>query len=74
MCSIDNMPAQLPREATDYFGDRLLPYIPDMVKSDASTLLSQYEADDAVKKAVITSNGVLAPNYTYIKKMREESK
>ena len=32
ICSIDNLPAQLPREATDYFGQLLLPWIPEMVK------------------------------------------
>ncbi len=31
ICSIDNLPAQLPREATDYFGKLLLPWIPEMV-------------------------------------------
>lgn len=25
------MPAQIPKEATDFFGNLLLPYIPDMV-------------------------------------------
>ena len=33
ICSIDNMPAQMPREATDYFGGLLLPYIPEIVKN-----------------------------------------
>lgn len=32
MCSIDNLPAQLPIEATDYFGDQLFPYIWEMVR------------------------------------------
>lgn len=31
MCSIDNLPAQLPIEATEYFGDRLFPYVWEMV-------------------------------------------
>ena len=31
MMIIDNLPAQLPREATDYFGSRLLPFITDLV-------------------------------------------
>lgn len=31
ICSIDNLPAQLPREATDYFGKLLLPWLPEMV-------------------------------------------
>ena len=34
ICSIDNLPAQLPREATDYFGKLLLPWIPEMVFID----------------------------------------
>ena len=31
ICSVDNMPAQLPREATEYFGSRILPFIPQIV-------------------------------------------
>lgn len=33
MCSIDNLPAQLPIEATEYFGDMLYPYVEEMVSS-----------------------------------------
>lgn len=36
MCSIDNLPAQLPVEATEYFGDMLFPYIEEMVRSYVS--------------------------------------
>ncbi|PIN99416.1 hypothetical protein AB205_0178640, partial [Aquarana catesbeiana] len=35
MCSIDNLPAQLPIEATEYFGDMLFPYIEEMTKGSA---------------------------------------
>ncbi len=31
ICSIDNMPTQIPMEATEYFGNLLLPYVPDFV-------------------------------------------
>ena len=30
------MPTQLPREATDFFGDLLYPYVTDIMKSDAT--------------------------------------
>ena len=30
------MPTQLPREATDFFGDLLYPYVSDIMKSDAT--------------------------------------
>lgn len=32
ICSIDNLPAQLPREATDYFGKLLVPWLQEMVR------------------------------------------
>uniref|UniRef100_A0A8C5APV3 Aminoadipate-semialdehyde synthase n=1 Tax=Gadus morhua TaxID=8049 RepID=A0A8C5APV3_GADMO len=67
MCSIDNLPAQLPIEATEYFGDRLFPYIWEMVRS------SLHVKDVVVvhPQAVITSNGKLTPKFEYIEKMRE---
>ncbi|KAK7080688.1 hypothetical protein SK128_009853 [Halocaridina rubra] len=34
VCSIDNMPTQLPREATDFFGSLLLPHMYDILRSD----------------------------------------
>ncbi|TRY55438.1 hypothetical protein DNTS_003809 [Danionella cerebrum] len=61
MCSIDNLPAQLPIEATEYFGDRLFPYIWEMLPSDATRPLEEEEFSPQVRDAVITSNGKLTP-------------
>ncbi|KAI3371641.1 hypothetical protein L3Q82_023596 [Scortum barcoo] len=71
MCSIDNLPAQLPIEATEYFGDRLFPYIWEMLPSDATRPLEEEEFSPQVRDAVITSNGVLTPKFEYIEKLRE---
>ncbi|KAM4572882.1 alpha-aminoadipic semialdehyde synthase, mitochondrial isoform 1-T2 [Odontesthes bonariensis] len=71
MCSIDNLPAQLPIEATEYFGDRLFPYIWEMLDSDATRPLEEEEFSPQVRDAVITSNGVLTPKFEYIEKLRE---
>ncbi|XP_034541480.1 alpha-aminoadipic semialdehyde synthase, mitochondrial [Notolabrus celidotus] len=71
MCSIDNLPAQLPIEATEYFGDRLFPYIWEMLPSDASRPMDEEEFSPQVRDAVITSNGVLTPKFEYIEKLRE---
>jgi alpha-aminoadipic semialdehyde synthase len=71
LMSIDNLPAQLPREATDYFGSKLLPFIPDMLRLDGSKKLCDYEdISVSVKDAVIAYNGELAPNYKYIEELR----
>ncbi|XP_023811207.1 alpha-aminoadipic semialdehyde synthase, mitochondrial isoform X4 [Oryzias latipes] len=71
MCSIDNLPAQLPIEATEYFGDRLFPYIWEMLPSDASRPLEEEDFSPQVRDAVITSNGTLTPKFEYIEKLRE---
>ncbi|CAG01078.1 unnamed protein product, partial [Tetraodon nigroviridis] len=71
MCSIDNLPAQLPIEATEYFGDRLFPYIWEMLPSDATRALDEEDFSPQVKDAVITSNGALTPKFEYIEKLRE---
>ncbi|XP_042563399.1 alpha-aminoadipic semialdehyde synthase, mitochondrial isoform X2 [Clupea harengus] len=72
MCSIDNLPAQLPIEATEYFGDRLFPYIWEMLPSDARRPLDEEDFSPQVRDAVITSNGKLAPKFEYIEKLREK--
>jgi hypothetical protein len=48
VCSIDNMPTQLPRESTDFFGDLLLPYAMDILKSDASRPLEGQDLSSTV--------------------------
>ncbi|NXF17090.1 AASS protein, partial [Rhodinocichla rosea] len=71
MCSIDNLPAQLPIEATEYFGDMLFPYIEEMLVSEGSEPLEKQNYSPVVRDAVIASNGSLTPKYQYIQKLRE---
>ncbi|CAA3006406.1 alpha-aminoadipic semialdehyde synthase, mitochondrial [Olea europaea subsp. europaea] len=70
ICSIDNMPTQLPLESTDMFGNLLFPYIMDIVKSDATKPLEEEQYTNAVSKAIIASNGSLQPSYEYIQELR----
>lgn len=42
VCSIDNMPTQLPRESTDWFGDLLSPHTDDILQSDAQKPLEAH--------------------------------
>ncbi|CAB3223756.1 unnamed protein product [Arctia plantaginis] len=70
VCSIDNMPTQLPRESTDFFGDLLLPYAEDIIKSDATKPLEDHDFSPVVQGAIITSNGKLTPAFEYINELR----
>uniref|UniRef100_A0A8C8SIC3 Alpha-aminoadipic semialdehyde synthase, mitochondrial n=1 Tax=Pelusios castaneus TaxID=367368 RepID=A0A8C8SIC3_9SAUR len=71
MCSIDNLPAQLPIEATEYFGDMLFTYIEEMLLSEGSQPLESQNYSPVVRDAVIASNGSLTDKYKYIQKLRE---
>jgi len=73
ICSIDNMPTQLPREATDFFGDLLYPHVYDILRSDASKPFEENKEKlgSIVAGSVITSNGKLTPDFEYIAKLRE---
>ncbi|XP_066996785.2 alpha-aminoadipic semialdehyde synthase, mitochondrial [Anabrus simplex] len=70
VCSIDNMPTQLPRESTDFFGDLLYPYVFDILQSDATLPMNQHSFTPAVNGAIIASNGKLTPNFEYIQELR----
>ncbi|KAK2187791.1 hypothetical protein NP493_154g03016 [Ridgeia piscesae] len=74
VCSVDNMPAQLPLDATDFFGHLLLPHINDMLKSDATEPFDKFDTTATVKNAVITSNGELTPNFKYIAELRRKNR
>ncbi|KAJ8667132.1 hypothetical protein QAD02_008794 [Eretmocerus hayati] len=73
VCSIDNMPTQLPREATDFFGDLLFPYALDIIQSDARRPLDEHEFSPAVYGAIIASNGQLTPGFQYIQDLRMQN-
>lgn len=49
MCSIDNMPTQLPRESTDFFGDLLFPYSEDILNSDATKPLEEHNFSPVIQ-------------------------
>lgn len=42
VCSIDNMPTQLPRESTDLFGELLYSHTYDILQSDATKPLESH--------------------------------
>ncbi|ETN81777.1 saccharopine dehydrogenase [Necator americanus] len=70
VCSIDNMPAQMPLEATEQFGNLLFPYIFDMLNCTTEQPFDRLTCRPEVKGAIITNGGMLTPNYEYISDLR----
>ncbi|XP_050313695.1 alpha-aminoadipic semialdehyde synthase, mitochondrial isoform X2 [Anthonomus grandis grandis] len=71
VCSIDNMPTQIPRESTDFFGDLLLPFTHNIIQSDAQKSLEDHDFNPVVYGAIIASNGKLTANFEYIRELRK---
>ncbi|CAH1245440.1 AASS [Branchiostoma lanceolatum] len=72
VCSVDNLPAQLPREATDIFGSQLLPYVWEMLHSMTEVPFESqaHLFSKTLQDATIASNGKLRPKYEYISELR----
>ena len=71
---VDHLPAELPVEASNHFGDKLIPFIKAIASSDFSTpFADQEDYDESIKNAVITCDGVLTPKYSYIAQLREQN-
>lgn len=70
--AVDILPSELPREASEYFGDVLMQYIPAIAQADYSVPFEELALPPEIKRAVIVYQGELTPDYCYIKKYLEE--
>lgn len=72
--SVDNLPAELPSEASQLFGDNLLPFVVPLAHSDGTLPFEQQSEDmgTVLHQAAITNHGELTPRFAYIAKLREE--
>ena len=70
--NIDNLPTQVAIEATTYFGDRLLPYIPDMLKVSRVNAADDSSISYPIRSAVITFGKQLTEPFHYINDIRKD--
>ncbi len=70
---VDNLPTELPREATLYFGDSLLPFIEGIVRSNpALPFEQQTDLPPEIHGAVVTCHGQLTNKFKYITSLRQQ--
>jgi alpha-aminoadipic semialdehyde synthase len=65
--AVDNLPCELPREATISFGEALTPLIPKAVTADYETSFRELEVPAPIKRSIIVHKGELTPSYRYLK-------
>jgi alpha-aminoadipic semialdehyde synthase len=64
--AVDNLPSELPGEASDSFGKALLPFIPGLARADFTQSIDDLDIPAPFKKAVIAHRGVLTANFRYL--------
>ena len=64
--AVENLPCQLPAEASEHFGDTLLRFVPAIDGCDWSQPLDQLDLPEEIRRAIIVHRGNLTPNYRYL--------
>ncbi len=75
MMTIDNLPAELPRDASDHFGSALLQLLPPLLVSSGSSRSDPFGHSDLpleLRRACLLGNGELLPKWSYIHRLREQ--
>jgi alpha-aminoadipic semialdehyde synthase len=72
MMGVDNLPSELPLDASEHFGQQLLPFLKVLSESNGSLPFKQQsDLPLPLQHAVITANGALTPNFAYIQALRD---
>lgn len=66
--AVDILPAELPRDASDYFAAVLSPYVPALAATDYTTSFDELALPPEIKRAVIVHRGELTPAYAYLQR------
>ncbi|MBN2011971.1 hypothetical protein JW960_21765 [candidate division KSB1 bacterium] len=64
--AVDNLPAEIPNDASTFFSKQLKPFIPAILRADFSKSLEKSGLPAEIKKAVIVYKGELMPDYEYL--------
>ena len=64
--AVDNLPAEIPRDASEKFGDSLFPFVGPLVTADYHVPFELLSLPAAVGSAIVTHGGELAPRYRHL--------
>ncbi|MEO0073766.1 MAG: bifunctional lysine ketoglutarate reductase /saccharopine dehydrogenase family protein [candidate division WOR-3 bacterium] len=65
--AVDNLPCELPRDASVEFGKALVPFVPDIARVDFSRPLEELPLPTPIRTALILHKGELTPGYGYVR-------
>jgi alpha-aminoadipic semialdehyde synthase len=66
LLAVDNLPTEVPVDATNYFGESLLPWIEPLVKNDASVPVAEQKLPLPLKSAIITGMAIFLVYFWFL--------
>ncbi len=66
--AVDNLPCEISREASEYFSQVLLPFVPEIVNCEYDQPFDRLPLSLPIRRAVIVHRGNLTPDYEYLRK------
>ena len=64
--AVDNLPCELPKEASEFFSKVLYPFIPRLIEADYTGSFENLNLPDELRRATLLYKGQLTPDYKYI--------
>jgi alpha-aminoadipic semialdehyde synthase len=61
--AVDNLPCELPVDASQHFGDALLRFLPALSRCDWSRPFAALDLQEEIRRAVVVHRGRLTPRY-----------
>lgn len=66
--AVDNLPCELPVEASEHFGDALVRFVPALARCDWTRSHDALGLPPSVRRALVVHRGTLTPEYTYLER------
>lgn len=66
LMTVDNLPAEIPVESSEWFSKSLMPLVPKLFETDYSKSFEQLNLIPELKNACVVYKGELTPNYKYL--------
>jgi alpha-aminoadipic semialdehyde synthase len=74
MMTVDNLPCEIPFDASREFGAALMPYIPALARADFAQPLEKLDLPGPIRRALVLHRGRLTPEFAYLEKhLQKES-
>jgi len=70
--ALDRLPNEFAKEATESFGEAILPFFPELASCDFNQPFDQLVPPDEFKKAIIAHQGELTPSFRYLDSILRE--